>query len=91
MGFLDALKKIILGTKEKADDVKDAAARAGRKVDDTADKTKRAADKNNDVKDAAARAERKVDASADKTKRAADKADNAVDDTAAASDELKKE
>lgn len=45
MGFLDKLKKGILGTKEKADDVKGAAASAEKKVDEAADKTKRAADR----------------------------------------------
>jgi chemotaxis regulatin CheY-phosphate phosphatase CheZ len=55
MGFLDKLKKGILGTKEMADDVKGAAAKAEKKVDDAADKTKRAADKaDNAVDDAAA-------------------------------------
>lgn len=54
MGFLNKLKKGILGTKEKADDVKGAAARAEKKVDDAADKTKRAADKADKADDAAA-------------------------------------
>jgi len=55
MGFLDKLKKGILGTKEKADDVKGAAASAEKKVDEAADKTKRAADRaDNAVDDAAA-------------------------------------
>ena len=55
MGFLDKLKKGILGTKENAEDVKGAAARAEKKIDDSADKTKRAADKaDNAVDDTAA-------------------------------------
>ncbi len=49
MGFLDKLKKGILGTKEKADDVKDAAARAEKKVEDSAERVKKAADKADDA------------------------------------------
>jgi hypothetical protein len=46
MGFLDKLKKGILGGKEKAaGGAKVAAAKAEKGVDDTADKAKRAADK----------------------------------------------
>ena len=35
MGFLDKLKRSISGGKEKADDAKDAAARAQKTVDDS--------------------------------------------------------
>ena len=46
MGFLDKLKKGILGGKEKAvDKTKVAAAKAEKAVDDSADKAKRAADR----------------------------------------------
>ena len=55
MGFLDKLKRAIAGGKDKADDVKDAAARAQKTVDDSAEKAKGAADKaDNAVDDAAA-------------------------------------
>ena len=45
MGFLDKLKRSISGGKEKADDAKDAAARAQKTVDDSAERAKRTADK----------------------------------------------
>ena len=45
MGFLDKLKRSISGGKEKADDAKDAAARAQKTVDDSAERAKKAADK----------------------------------------------
>lgn len=85
MGFLDKLKQAIIGATEKADDTKDAAARARRTVDDSTETAKRSVD------DSAKRAERAVDDSAEKVKRAGNKAENAVDDTKAASDELKKD
>ena len=75
MGFLDKLKRSISGGKEKADDAKDAAARAQKTVDDSAERAKRAA----------------ADDSAERAKKTADKADNAADDVANASDELKKD
>ena len=81
MGFFDKLKNAIIGGKEKADDTKDAAARANRTVDDTAERAKRAGDK----------AQNAVDDTAERAKRAGDKAKNAVDDANAASDELKKD
>ena len=62
MGFLDKLKRSISGGKEKADDAKDAAARAQKTVDDSAERAKRAAD------DSAERAKR----AADKADNAAD-------------------
>jgi hypothetical protein len=46
MGFLDKLKRSIMGGTEKAaDKTKGAAAKAEKAVDDTADKAKRAADR----------------------------------------------
>ena len=68
MGFLDKLKRAIEGGKEKADDAKNAAARAQRAVDETADKTKRAVDETADkTKRAADRADNAVDDAADAT------------------------
>ena len=55
MGFLDKLKRSIAGGKEKADDSKDAAAKAQKTVDDSAERAKRAAD------DSAERAKRAAD------------------------------
>ena len=70
MGFLDKLKRSISGGKEKADDAKDAAARAQKTVDDSAERAKRAAD------DSAERAKR----TADKADNAADDVANASDE-----------
>jgi len=70
MGFLDKLKRSIAGGKEKADDTKDAAARAQKTVDDSADRAKKAVD------DSADRAKR----AADKTDNAADDVANASDE-----------
>ena len=59
MGFLDKLKKSIMGVKEEADDTKDAAART---VDDSAEKAKRAVDDSAEkVKRAGDKAENAVD------------------------------
>jgi cell division septum initiation protein DivIVA len=70
MGFLDKLKRGIAGGKEKADDVKDAAARAQRAADETADKAKRAADETADkAKRAADRADNAVDNASDELKK----------------------
>ena len=53
MGFLDKLKRSIAGGREKADDVKDAAAKAQKSVEDSAEKAKKAADRvDNAVDDA---------------------------------------
>jgi len=49
MGFLDKLKKSIMGGKEKADEAKAAAAKAEKAVDDSAEKAKRAAEKAEDA------------------------------------------
>ena len=70
MGFLNKLKRSISGGKEKADDAKDAAARAQKAVDDSAERAKRAAD------DSAERAKR----TADKADNAADDVANASDE-----------
>lgn len=70
MGFLDKLKKGIMGTKEKADDTKDAAARAHRTVDDSAKKAERAADDSAE----------KVKRAGDKAENAVDDADAASDE-----------
>ena len=56
MGFLDKLKRSISGGKEKADDAKDAAARAQKTVDDSAERAKRAADKADNAVDDSANA-----------------------------------
>jgi ElaB/YqjD/DUF883 family membrane-anchored ribosome-binding protein len=69
MGFLDKLKQAITGTKEKADDTKDAAARAHRTVDDSAEKVKRAVD---DSADKAKRAADKADNAVDDAAAASD-------------------
>jgi ElaB/YqjD/DUF883 family membrane-anchored ribosome-binding protein len=70
MGFLDKLKRSLAGGKEKADDSKDAAARAQKTVDDSAERAKRAAD------DSAERAKR----AADKADNAVDDSANASDE-----------
>ena len=56
MGFFDKLKRSISGGKEKADDAKDAAARAQKTVDDSAERAKRAADKADNAVDDSANA-----------------------------------
>ena len=62
MGFLDKLKMAIMGAKEKADDTKDAAARAHRTVDDSSERAKRTVDDSSDkVKRAGNKAENAVD------------------------------
>ncbi|HEY7694691.1 MAG TPA: hypothetical protein VH797_01150 [Nitrososphaeraceae archaeon] len=62
MGFLDKLRRGIAGGKEKADEAKDAAARAQRAVDDSADKAKREVDESADkAKRAADKADNAVD------------------------------
>jgi F0F1-type ATP synthase membrane subunit b/b' len=55
MGFLDKLKRSIAGGKDKADDVKDAAARAQKTVEDSAEKAKQA------VEDSAEKAKQAAD------------------------------
>lgn len=68
MGFLDKLRRGIAGGKEKAEDAKDAAARAQRAVDETADKAKRTVDETADkAKRAADRADNAVDDASDAT------------------------
>jgi hypothetical protein len=53
MGFLDKLKRSIAGGREQANDVKDAAAKAQKSVDDSAERAKKAADRvDNAVDDA---------------------------------------
>jgi F0F1-type ATP synthase membrane subunit b/b' len=69
MGFLDKLKRGIAGGKDKAGDVKDAAARAQKAVDDSADKAKRAVD---DSADKAKRAADKADNAVDDAAAASD-------------------
>ena len=96
MGFFDNLRKIIMGTKEKASDVRGAASRTEMKVDNAVDKSRRAADTAventaDKTKRAANKADNAVDRAADKTKRVANKADNDVDNAETASDELKEE
>lgn len=56
MGFLDKLKRSLAGGKEKADDSKDAAAKAQKTVDDSAERAKRAADKADNAIDDSANA-----------------------------------
>jgi hypothetical protein len=55
MGFLDKLKKGIMGGKEKAEDAKDAAARTQKTVEDSAEKAKKA------VEDSAEKTKRAAD------------------------------
>jgi len=60
MGFLDKIKKSIMGGKEKAaGEAKTAAAKAQKAVDDTAEKAKQAAD----------RADKAVDDASDESKK----------------------
>jgi F0F1-type ATP synthase membrane subunit b/b' len=62
MGFLDKLKRGIAGGKEKADDAKEAAARAQKSVEDAAEKAKRAVDDSAEkAKRAADRADNAID------------------------------
>jgi hypothetical protein len=73
MGFLDKLKRGIAGGKEKADDAKEAAARAQRAVDESADKAKRAVDESADkakrAGDKAENAAEDIDAASDELKK----------------------
>ena len=70
MGFLDKLKQAIMGTKDLADDTKDAAARAHRTVDDSAERAKRSVDNSAE----------KVKRAGDKAENAVDDADAASDE-----------
>ncbi len=103
MGFLDKLKQAIMGTKDLADDTKDALLgptelwtiqqivpkeRPMIQQIERKEQTDNVAEK---VKRAGNESERAVDNSAEKVKRVGDKAENAVDDADAASDELKKD
>ena len=45
MGLLDKIKKVLVGGKDKADNTKATAAKGKTKVNEAADKSKRAADK----------------------------------------------
>ena len=92
MGFLDKIKRSIMGVRDKSDEIKDAAARAKRTVDDSVNRTERAVDDSAErIKRAGETTERAVDDSAERIKKAGEKTKDAVDDTEAASDELKKD
>jgi hypothetical protein len=69
MGFLDKIKRSIMGVGDKSDEINDAAARADRTVDDSVHRTERAAD---DSANKAKRAGNRVKDAADDTETASD-------------------
>jgi hypothetical protein len=69
MGFLDKIKRSIMGVRDKSDEIKDAAARANRTVDDSVNRTERAVD---DSADRIKRAGEKTKDAVDDTEAASD-------------------